>query len=129
MPKYFAEFGLDGIVFSVVQSDVAPVSPNVKECAGNQDLGKKWDGDKFIAVAKPVRFKVWSKPQFILTIGQASFNSIVDGADKDLRFAKYVLDSADAVDMNVPEYVALVDLLRAKNIISVAQLAALKVQE
>lgn len=129
MLKYFAEFGLDGIVFSIVQSEVAPVSPNVRECAGYQDLGKKWDGAKFVAVAKPARYKVWSKPQFILTIGKTAFDSIVDGADKDLRFAKYVLDSADSVDMNVPEYVALVDLLRAKNIITAAQLTALKVLE
>ncbi len=129
MPRYFAESGPDGIVFSVIQGDVKPDSPNVRECAGFHILGNKWDGSKFVAVAVAPRYKVWSKPQFILQLGKTTFDAIIDGTDKDLRFAKYVLDSADAVDMNVAEYVSLVDLLRAKNIITAAQLTALKVLE
>ena len=128
MRNFFAEFGADGVVFSVLQSDVAPVSQNVKECAGVHVLGQKWDGAKFVVVAPVLRPKVWSKPQFILLVGKTAFDAIIDGSDKDLRFAKYVLDSADAVDMNVAEYVALVELLRTKNLITAAQLTALKVQ-
>lgn len=126
MPKFFAESGGDGIVFSVVQSEVKPDSLNVRECAGFSDLGKKWDGEKFVAVAAAPRYKVWSKPEFVLSIGQAAFDSIVDGNDKALRFAKYVLDSAGSVDPNVKEYADMIDLLRAKNLITAAKLAELK---
>lgn len=126
MPKFYAESGGDGVVFSVVQSEVKPDSPNVRECAGMHILGQKWDGAKFVVVSAAARFKVWSKPQFILSIGQAAFNSIIDGVDKDLRFAKYVLDSGDFVDMNVPEYADLVTLLNTKGLITAAKLAELK---
>lgn len=129
MPKYFAQWGADLIVFAVTESEGVIAGANVAECAGYQVIGQKREGNKFVVVAKTARYKVWSKPQFILTIGKTAFDSIVDGADKELRFAKYVLDSADSVDMNFPEYVALVDLLRAKNIITAAQLTALKVLE
>jgi len=129
MSKFFAEYGADGVVFSVVQSEAAPDAQNIVECSGFDDLGKKFDGKNFIAVAVPVRFKVWSKPEFVLALGRAVFDAITDGNDKDLRFAKYVLDSASSVDMNDPRYVGLVDMLRAKNLIDAAKLAALKVTE
>lgn len=128
MPKFYAESGVDGVVFSVVQSDVKPDSPNVRECAGFHVLGQKWDGAKYVAVVAAPVYKVWSKPQFILSIGQAAFNSIIDGTDKDLRFAKYVLDSADSVDMNIPDYVAMVELLKTKGLITAAKLTELKAQ-
>lgn len=129
MSKFYAQWGADSVVFSVVESSTPITGDNIAECLGNEVLGQKRSANKFVPVVVAPRFKVWSKPQFILTIGKTSFDSIVDGADKELRFAKYVLDSADAVDMNVAEYVALVELLKTKNIITAAQLAALKVQE
>lgn len=128
MSKYWGQFGADGVVFSVVQSVEKPDSPSVRECAGFGDLGKKWDGEKFVVVASSPRFKVWSKPEFVLSIGQTAFDAIVDGNDKSLRFAKYVLDSAGSVDLNVPEYAAMVDLLKAKNLITATKLAELKAQ-
>lgn len=126
MPELFAQFGSDGVVFNV--SDKKPGIENVIECGGYDVLGKKWDGEKFVSVPAPVRYKIWSKPDFILTLGQSVYDSIVDSEDKGLRFAKYVLDSADSVDMNNPQYVALVDMLKVKNLIDAAKLAALKVQ-
>lgn len=126
--RKYAQFGEDKIVYSITDSTVPIVGANIVEVGDDSCMGKKWDGAKFIAVPAPVRYKIWSKPDFILTVGKAAFDIITDGADKDLRFAKYVLDSADSVDMNNPQYVALVDMLRAKNIIDAAKLAALKVQ-
>ncbi|MEN0037461.1 MAG: hypothetical protein AAGC78_10340 [Cellvibrio sp.] len=128
MNKFYAQFGADGVVFSVLESGNKPDSPNVKECEGRHVLGQKWDGAKFVVLPAVTQYKIWSKPQFILSIGKTAFDAIIDGADKDLRFAKYVLDSADAVDMNVPDYVSLVDLLRTKNLITAAKLAEIKAQ-
>jgi hypothetical protein len=129
MSKFFAQFANDGFVFSVVESEKKPEGADIVECSGFDDLGKKWDGKNFIILPPVKRFKIWSKPEFVLALGRSVFDAITDGTDKDLRFAKYVLDSASAVDMNDPRYVALVDMLRAKNLIDAAKLAALKVQE
>lgn len=129
MSKLYAQFDMvTGVIYSVVQSSSAPVGPNVVEVQVSDCLGKKWDGGKIVAAPVVPIYKVWSKPAFVLSIGRAAFDSIVDGGDKDLRFAKYVLDSAGSVDLNVPEYAAMVEMLKTKGVITAAKLAELKAQ-
>lgn len=91
------------------------------------DLGKKWDGTQF--VAPPKKYKVWSKTAFVTVCGRAVFDAIVDGVDKDLRYFKYILDSADIVDLNIVQYFGMVKLLNDRKIMSDAIFSALTAQE
>jgi hypothetical protein len=125
--KKYIELGVDGVAFSMLETAVEPVGNFIEGDESN--LGKKWDGKKFVDVVIPKKYKVWSKTAFVTICGRADFDAIVDGADKDLRYFKYILDSADIVDMNVPQYFGMVKLLNDKKIMSDAIFAALTVQE
>lgn len=129
MSKFFAQYDDNGIVFSVVQSSVKPDALNVRECAGFDDLGKKWDGGKFVAVQKELRFKVFDKPRFIYALGLDVFNAINAGADQSLTFYKYILDNSPHVDMNIPEFRAMVESLHVAGLIDAQKLAFFLVRE
>lgn len=101
------ELNDDGIAFAVLNTAGSPVGNFVE--GGASDLGKKWDGAKFIDA--PKKYKVWSKTAFVTICGQAVFDAIVDGSSKQLRYFKYILDSAEIVDINIPQYFAMVKLL------------------
>lgn len=92
-----------------------------KEMSGNfvegdeSKLGKKWDGKKF--VEPPKRYKIWSAVAFVTVCGKDVFKKIVGSADEDLQFFKYVLDKADIVDLNIPEYFNMVKAIKDRGIL------------
>lgn len=128
MSKFFAQIDQNNIIFAV--SDSKPYGDSI-ECEGFDDIGKKYNATtkQFETLAKPVRYKIWSRNDFILSLGQAVFDAIVDGNDKAMRFAKYLLDGSPVVDINDPRYMALVDLLLAKKLITAKKMAEIKVLE
>lgn len=125
--KKYAQFDASNIIFSVVESASPVIGADVIEVDDYSCLGKKWDGLKFVDA--PKRYKIWSKTAFVTICGRAVFDAIVDGVDKDLRYFKYILDSADIVDLNVPQYFGMVKLLNDKKIMSDPIFTALTVQE
>ncbi|HCS65464.1 MAG TPA: hypothetical protein DIW64_16140 [Cellvibrio sp.] len=129
MNKYYAQWGADFIVFAVVESPGVIAGANVAECSGYGVVGKKRSGGKFVDVPKIKQYKVWSKPEFIMLLGQQVYEAINSTADKQLQFFKYILDSAPHVDMNDANYRGMVQQLRVVNLIDDAKLAALLVQE
>ena len=68
----------------------------------------------------PKKYKVLSALAFATICGQGVFDSIVDGNAKDLRFYKYLLDKADFVDPNIPQYFSMIQTLKTRNIMSQA---------
>jgi hypothetical protein len=98
-----------GVASSSTESSVEMVSPDLIRVQDFSNLGRLWDGQKFVDA--PKRYKVWSKTAFVTICGQAVFDAIVDGQSKELRYFKYILDSSVIVDLNIPEYFAMVKLL------------------
>jgi hypothetical protein len=129
MRNYFAQWGADGVVFSVVESSEIISGVNVVECAGYDVLGKKWDGENFVDVPKVLRYKVWDKPQFIFMLGKNVLAAINSGANDDLAFYKYILENSPHVDLNVFEFREMVTELNVGGLIDEAKLAELLVQE
>lgn len=129
MSRFWAEYDAGGNVFSVVQSDKKPESVNVRECAGYDDLGKKWDGEKFVEQAKELRYQIFEKPRFIYALGLDVFNAINASANDELIFYKYILDNSPHVDMNIPEFRAMVEQLKVVGLIDQQKLDFFLVQE
>lgn len=109
MHKKYLQIDSNGFAFAFTESGIVLVGADLIEVQDASDLGKKWDGEKFIDV--PKRYKVWSKTAFVTVCGQVVFDAIVDGTSKELRYFKYILDSSDIVDLNIPQYFAMVKLL------------------
>lgn len=125
MLKNYLELNAAGVAFALLSTEREPVGNFVEGDISN--LGKKWDGSKFID--EPKKYKVWSKTAFVTICGQSVFDAIVEGNSKPLRYFKYILDSADVVDLNIPQYFAMVKQLNDVKIMSNETFAALTVQE
>lgn len=124
MAKVYGYLNAQNVVEVTIKSEVAPVG--YVECEEG-DFGKKWDGTKFIDA--PKKYKVWSAVAFVTICGQAVYDAIMDGNQKDLRYFKYILDKADVVDLNIPQYFGMVQLLKTRGIMSQAIFDQLTVQE
>lgn len=111
MQKTFGYLNAQNIVDTIIRGEIVP--PGGVECS-EYDLGKKWDGSKFVDA--PKRYKVWSKTAFVTICGQSVFDAIMDGNDKELRYYKYILDGSDVVDLNIPAYFGMVQSLNTKKI-------------
>lgn len=129
MYKFFAQWGADFIVYAVTQSSGIIAGDNVAECDGYHVMGKKREGDNFVDVPKPLRYKVWDKPQFIFMLGKTVLAAINGGANDDLAFYKYILENSTHVDLNVKEFRDMVTALHVAGLIDEEILAALLVQE
>lgn len=70
---------------------------------------------------------VWSAARFALILGKDSFLKMetAAGGSSDLRYAKYVLERSNSVDMNDPDVLAMIESL-SPSIISAEKLAVLK---
>lgn len=108
MYKYL-QIDSNGIAFAFTESHGELLGADLIPVADNSNMGKKWDGK--VWVEAPKKYKVWSKTAFVTICGQAVFDVIVDGTSKELRYFKYILDSSDVVDLNIPQYFAMVKLL------------------
>lgn len=129
MSKFFAQWGEDSIVLSVIESEVDIVGANIAACDGYHVLGKKREGGDFVAVPSVPRYKVWDKPQFIFMLGMSVLKQINSGESDELSFYKYILENSPHVDLNVLEFRSMVESLHVSGLIGADKLAALLVQE
>jgi hypothetical protein len=118
MAKKYLQIDGDGVAYAFCEPHSALIGANLIEVSDSASLGKKWDGAKFIDA--PKRYKVWSAVAFATICGQAIYDAIVDGSAKDLRYYKYLLDKADVVDPNIPQYFAMIQALKVRGIMSQA---------
>jgi hypothetical protein len=123
--KNLLELDAGGIAFATLSTEGNPVGNFV--VGGSSELGRKWDGAKFIDA--PKKYKVWTKTAFVTICGQAVFDAIVDGNSKPLRYFKYILDSATVVDLNIKQYFDMVKQLNDVGIMSNEIFAVLTAKE
>jgi hypothetical protein len=129
MFKYFAQFDQAGLVVAVIQSTLKPDASNIIECEGDEVIGMRWDGESFLEVPREPAYKIFDKPLFIYALGVDVFNAINSTNDDTLKFYKYILDNAPYVNMNIPEFRAMVEYLHEVELIDADKLALFLVQE
>jgi hypothetical protein len=129
MPKFFAQWGGDFVVNSVTESTEIIEGANVAECDGYHVIGKKREGDIFVDVSKPLRYKIFEKPRFIVALGEAVYFQIKAAEGTSFEFYRYTLDNSPHVDMNIPEFRAMVEALHTAGLIDAEKLAFFLVQE
>ncbi len=80
-------------------------------------------GGGVVVQSKPI----WSAARFALILGKEAFSAMeaASAGSADLRYAKYVLERSNIVDMNDPDVLAMIESL-SPSIISAEKLAVLK---